>query len=210
MAAMDWLKILTACGVRSDRAASWAPVFDAEIKPGTFSAGGSELDDFLGQVLHESNMLSRLEENLNYTSAARIAAVWPTRFKDASDAEAFVRNPRGLANKVYGGRMGNHGPNDGWKYRGRGLIQVTGWLNYESVGKRLGLDLIADPDLLASPAIALRASIAWWEGNIPDHVMGNIRKVTQRVNGGTVGLEHREQLTQAADRADGRADGAVG
>lgn len=210
MAAMDWHKILTDCGVRADRATSWAPVFADEVKPGTFSAGPSELDDFLGQILHESAMLSRLEENLNYLSAARICAVWPTRFKDISDAEVFVANPRGLANRVYGGRMGNHAPNDGWRYRGRGLIMCTGWLNYDSVGRRLGLDLIADPELLATPAVALRASIAWWEGNIPDNVMGNVRRVTQRVNGGTVGLEHREKLTRAADLADGRADGALG
>lgn len=195
-----WADILTKCGVKPATAARWAPVFEAEIKPGTFSAGDAELDDFLGQVLHESGMLERIEEALTYTTAARIRAVWPTRFKEAGSADRFVRNPQGLANRVYGGRMGNTDLGDGWKFRGRGLLQVTGRDNYTALARVLGLDLVGNPDLLKQPAIALRASIAWWEGNVPDAVMGNIKRVTARVNGGTVGLDHRAEVTDKARR----------
>lgn len=187
----------------------WAPIFTAQVTPKTFSKGVAELPDFLGQVLHESAMLRRLVENLNYSSAERIAAVWPSRFPAPGDAEAFVRNPEGLANRVYGGRMGNIEPGDGWRYRGRGLIQITGRANYIATGRVVGMPLEKDPDLLADPAVALAASIAWWEGNIPDEVMGNVQKVTRRVNGGTAGMAHRAALTLAADASDGAVDGVV-
>ena len=201
MHGMDWLTILIRTGVRPDVATRWAPVFAAEIKPDTFSLGLAEVDDFLGQILHESAMLTRIEENLNYTSAARICAVWPSRFKTTDDAEQFVRNPIGLANRVYGFRMGNEEPGDGWRYRGRGLLQVTGRDNYRALGRVLGMPLEKDPDLLTRPDLALRASVAWWEGNIPDGVVGDIQRVTRRVNGGTVGLEHRAALSAKAKDA---------
>jgi putative chitinase len=85
-------------------------------------------------------------ENLNYTSAARIRAVWPSRFKTEAAAEPFVRQPQKLANKVYGGRLGNDGPDDGWMYRGRGLAQITGKDLYRRLSKLVGIDLVANPD----------------------------------------------------------------
>lgn len=91
-------------------------------------------------------------ENLNYTSASRIRAVWPTRFTLASAID-YVRQPQKLANKVYGGRLGNNRPNDGWLFRGRGPGQLTGRENYERMGRLLGVDLVGDPEL------ALRADI---------------------------------------------------
>ncbi len=201
--AQKWAEILRACGVRSATAARWAPVFAAEIQSGTFSAGDAELDEFLGQVLHECGMLERLEENLSYSSAERIRAVWPRRFPAVSDAAQFTRNARALANKVYGGRMGNTGPDDGWKYRGRGCIMVTGADNYRAVGRALGIDLLAKPDLLASPAVALRAAVAWWEGRIPDLITADdsIVAETKIVNGGTVGLPDRQKITALARAA---------
>jgi len=198
--AAEWNQILVACQVKPGTAARWAEIFASEIQPGTFSAGDSEIDDFLGQVLHESAMLERLEEGLNY-SADRLMAVWPRRFPTQSDALPYVRNPEALANRVYGGRLGNTEPEDGWRYRGRGLVQITGRDNYRATGQTLGIDLEADPDQLADPTIALRASIAWWEKNLPDSVMGNIAAVTKRVNGGTVGLEHRAEATGRAGDA---------
>lgn len=195
--ASHWNQILVQCQVKPLTAAKWAAVFAAEIQPGTFSAGDAEIDDFLGQVLHESGMLERLEENLSY-SAERMCQIWPTRFQSLARASPYARNPEALANKVYGGRLGNVEPGDGWKYRGRGLLQVTGRDNYAMVSKAVGLDLVSKPELLAQPAIALRASIAWWERRIPDDAMGNITRVTKLVNGGTIGLEHRKQVTDAA------------
>lgn len=91
-------------------------------------------------------------ENLNYTTAARIAAVWPKRFTVAS-AAPYVRQPQKLANKVYGGRLGNTAPNDGWTYRGRGPGQLTGRAHYEWFGRELGVDLVGNPDLALDPKI---------------------------------------------------------
>lgn len=194
---MYWQSILVGLGVRHATASRWDPVFKVECTPEKFSLGEAEIPDFLGQVLHESGHLERMEENLNY-SAERMCVIWPSRFPSVGAAAPFARNPEALANKVYGGRLGNTSPGDGWKYRGRGLLQVTGRDNYTAVGKAIGVDLVAKPELMATPAIALRASIAWWEKNVPDSVMGDIVRVSKRVNGGTIGLDERRKLTDAA------------
>lgn len=196
----DWLRILLACGVRATTATRWSEVFATVVTDTAFSAGDAELDDFLGQVLHESALLERIEEGLSY-SAERLMAVWPARFPTLADAQLYARNPEHLANKVYGGRLGNNTIGDGYKYRGRGLVQVTGRYNYRLVGKALGVDLEEHPELLSDPDIALAASIAWWEGKIPDSAMGDIVKVTKLVNGGVHGLEDRRKLSEAARRA---------
>jgi len=195
---MNWLTFITSLQVGAGTASLWAPVFDQHCKPEAFSLGYDELDDFVGQILHESTMLTRLEESLRYKSAERICAVWPRRFPTMAEATPFVNNPIALANKVYGGRMGNVNPDDGWDFRGRGLIQVTGRDNYAAVSKALGVDLVKEPQLMSKPEIALRSAIAWWEGNVPDHIMGDIVKVTKRVNGGTIGLAHRTEMTDKA------------
>ncbi len=195
---MNWLDRLDLLGVDEKTTVVWAPVFEAHCTPDKFSLGFDELDDFLGQVLHESTMLTRMEENLRYKSADRICEVWSSRFPTLSDAYPFVNNPQALANKVYGGRMGNVNPDDGWNYRGRGLIQVTGRDNYAAVSKVIGADLVTYPQLMSRPLTALQSAIAWWEGNVPDHIMGDIVKVTKRVNGGRTGLAHRTEMTDKA------------
>lgn len=179
-------------------AAKWAEVFSLNISNNTFSRE-DELDDFLGQILHESGMLESIEENLNYSTEG-LLKTWPSRFT-ADLAKQCARNPIKIAGIVYDNRMGNTKPGDGWKYRGRGLIQVTGKTNYEQVGKILGIDLVSNPDLLKDPTIALKSAIAWWEGNIPDSIIGDVVRVSKRVNGGTVGLAHRTSLTEKAGEA---------
>lgn len=196
--ASDWYRILVQCQVKPLTAAKWAGIFASEIRPGTFSAGDSEIDDFLGQILHESCLLEKLEEGLYYKTPGRLMQIWPTRFKSLAEEVPYLRNPEALANKVYGGRMGNVNKGDGWKFRGRALIQVTGRDNYKAIGRVLGLDLESKPELLATPTVALRSAIAWWEGAVPDSVMGDIVKVSKRVNGGTVGLAARKALTDEA------------
>lgn len=202
--ASDWNRILVACGVKPFIAATWCGIFADVIRDNTFSAGDSEIDDFLGQVLHESALLERLEEGLYYKTPGRLMAIWPSRFKSLADELPFLRNPEALANKVYGGRMGNINPGDGWRNRGSGLIQVTGADNLRALQKATGIPVYDHPELLRTPtAAALQVVIAWWEGSVPDSVMGDIVKVTKRVNGGVVGLADRRRRTDEAREALG-------
>jgi putative chitinase len=200
MSADEWRLVLIQCGVKVITATPWADVFADVVKENTFSRGIDEIDDFLGQVLHESAGLTRLEENLSY-SAERLCKVWPSRFPTLADARPYERNPQALANFVYGGRMGNTSPDDGWRYRGRGPIQLTGKDNYAFVGNLIGQDLVGVPDLMMQPRYALEATIAWWEQRVPDSMIGDVEKVTKRVNGGLIGLADREALAEAAREA---------
>lgn len=198
--AADWYRILVASQVKPLVAAEWSTVFAEVVMPGSFSLGDQEIDDFLGQVLHESCGLTRLSENLNY-SAERLCVIWPSRFPTLESAQPFARNPEALANKVYGKRMGNARPGDGWRYRGRGPIQLTGYENYLIVGDLIGQDLTVVPELMEQPRYALDATIAWWEDRIPDYMIGDPERVSRRVNGGLIGLAEREELTEHARRA---------
>lgn len=109
----------------------------------------------LATTYHETGRtMLPIVENLNYRSAARIRDVWPSRFPTVASAAPYVGNPRALANKVYGGRMGNVGADDGWTYRGRGDAMITGRDNYARAGKALGVDLVAHPELAERPDIS--------------------------------------------------------
>jgi len=198
--ASDWHHILMQCGVGMATSLEWALVFAAVIGEESFSFGAEELDDFLGQLLHESDGLRRMVESLDY-SAERLCLVWPKRFPMISDAKPYEHNSEALANKVYGGRMGNTEPGDGWRYRGRSPIQITGKANYEFVGKLMGQDLVTLPGLLEQPHFALEACVHWWEDRIPDSAIGDIEKVTRFVNGGIIGLADRDRLTGLARKA---------
>lgn len=105
----------------------------------------------LATAFHETGgRMQPIEENLNYTTAAQIKKTWPSRFSTVAAAQPYVRNPQALANKVYGGRMGNIRPNDGWLYRGRALAQITGKDNYKKYG------LGDNPDAALEMATAIR------------------------------------------------------
>lgn len=119
---------------------------------------------FMAQISVESGGLRIVEENLRY-SASRLCAVWPKRFPTLNAAEPYANNPQALANKVYGGRMGNEKAGDGWRYRGRGPKQITGRDNYRAIGREMGLDLEGDPDLLLEPKNGVLAAIAFWDMN---------------------------------------------
>ncbi len=196
----EWRDVLLHCGVKAITAVPWARVFADVVKDTSFNKGLDEVDDFLGQVLHESAELTQFEEHLSY-SAERLVQIWPTRFPTLADARPYARNPEALANRVYGGRMGNVELGDGWRFRGRGPIQLTGRANYAFVGDLVGQDLTVLPELMAQPRYALEATIAWWERRIPDEMIGDPEKVTQRVNGGLIGLADREQLASLAKQA---------
>jgi putative chitinase len=109
----------------------------------------------LATAQHESNFRP-ITENLTYTSAARLMQVWPSRFPTVESAKPYVKSAQKLANLVYGGRMGNDEKNDGWTYRGRGFVQLTGYANYEKFNKLIGESLSAHPDLAQRPEYAAR------------------------------------------------------
>jgi putative chitinase len=128
---------------------------------------------FIGQCGHESADFTRLVENMNY-SADGLANTWPTRYSNGTKnaagrwlpnslANLLQRNPPAIANNVYANRMGNgsEASGDGWRYRGRGLIQLTGLANIAEASRELGVDYVQNPALLEEPVHAARAS-AWW------------------------------------------------
>ena len=109
----------------------------------------------LATVHHETGRKFRpIEENLNYVSGSRIKAVWPTRFAAVNEASEYVHNPEALANKVYGRRLGNTAIGDGWHYRGRGYVQITGRANYKKLGDLVNADLVQNPDRALEPLLA--------------------------------------------------------
>lgn len=197
ISATQWMQVFTACGVRRETAAAWAPLWERHVQPDRFSLGAREIDDFVGQVLHETARLEHLVENLNY-NPQRLMAVWPKRFPSLQVATPLAWNPQGLANSVYGGRMGNTAPNDGWKYRGRGIPMCTGKDNYALLQKLTALPLLDQPELLEQPAVALRCGVLWWEGRVPDSAIDSIERTTRAVQGGQLALDDRKWLTTKA------------
>lgn len=154
---------------------------------------------FMAQLLHESAGFRQLEEGLNY-SAAGLMKTWPSRF-DSATAQAYQRQPERIANRAYADRNGN-GPEasgDGWRYRGRGLIQLTGRLNYRRAGLDLGIPLVEQPALAADPKHAsLIAAWFWQTAKLnPLADSDQLEAITRRINGGLNGLEDRAKyLTQ--------------
>jgi putative chitinase len=157
---------------------------------------------FIGQCMHESGNFKLLEENLNYSAKALIAT-WPSRFPTEEMANQYARNPEKIANKVYGGRMGNadESSGEGWRYRGRGIKQLTGKENYERCGSGLGVDLVGNPDLLLDPKYAaLSAGWFWNKHNLNDLAdKADIETMTKRINGGLLGLDARKAAIAKAE-----------
>jgi putative chitinase len=154
------------------------------------------LAHFLSQCSHESGGFKATQENLNY-SADGLKKIFPKYFP-GNLAESYARNPEKIASKVYGGRMGNGGEEtkEGYKFRGRGYIQLTGKENYTSFSKSIGEDTVTNPDLVATK-YAL-ASAAWFFSKNGLNTIADkgaddatVTAVTKRVNGGTIGLSER-------------------
>jgi putative chitinase len=149
---------------------------------------------FLSQIAHESAGFSATRENLNY-SAEALMRVWPSRFNAGNVAE-YARNPQKIANKAYCDRMGN-GPessDDGWKYRGKGLIQLTGKDNYQRFSDATGVDAVENPELLAEPELAALSAGWFWSTNGLNALADakDVVGMTKRINGGTHGLDDRQ------------------
>lgn len=148
---------------------------------------------FMAQLEHESN-LKPISENLNY-SAVGLTTIFKKYFPNIASTNGYVRSPEKIANKVYANRMGNgdEESGDGWKYRGRGFIQITGKDNYKLLSKATGIDFVNDPDKLLNEADAMISALWYWTkigGNsLADK--GDIKEITRRINGGYNGLSDR-------------------
>jgi putative chitinase len=150
---------------------------------------------FVAQCAHESANFTALRENLNYR-AESLMKTWPRRFPTLAEAQQYARNPEKIANKVYADRMGN-GPEstgDGWRYLGRGLIQLTGKENYSWFGASIG---VTDPqelvEFLGTFEGAVQSACWFWETNELNQWAdkGDMKTLTKRINGGTIGLADR-------------------
>ena len=149
---------------------------------------------FIGQASHESGNFKTLNENLNYR-AETLMRVWPKRFPTLEFAKQYEKNPKKIANSVYSNRMGNRdeASGDGYRFRGRGLFQLTGHSNYFHAGKALGEDFVMNPDLVATPRYAtLTAAFFWQTHKLNDYADArDYVTMTKRINGGTIGLQDR-------------------
>lgn len=204
----DDLAALT--GRPSNEVAPWLGPIEAAMAEFQINTPAREAA-FLAQTVHESDGLRVMAEDLSY-SAARLPVVWPRHFYLAPeepdgrlDANLFEHHPEALANVVYANRMGN-GPEssgDGWRYRGRGLIQLTGRTLYTEAGAALQLDLVNDPDALLQPVAAARVAGWYWQrinGNaLADPATPqSFEQLTVAINGAALDQAHREQLWKQA------------
>ncbi|MES3020070.1 MAG: lytic enzyme [Pseudomonadota bacterium] len=192
---LDQIAALAPC-VRvgySDAFGAGQPVFDRY----GISASPLRVAHFMAQVLHESAALTRQYENLNY-SAKRLSVVWPSRFLPTGplDPAQYANNPQKLANEVYGGRMGNDGPDDGYVFRGRGLLQLTGKANYAKATANLRKaapcvpDFCAEPDAVLDAPWCLAVAAAAWHAMECNALADadRLADITKRINGGTDGV----------------------
>jgi len=162
------------------------------------------ISHFLSQINYESNYMKSIEENLNY-SAERLLKVFPKYFKNIYEANEFAYNREKIANRVYANRIGNgdEQSGDGWRYRGRGLLQLTGKNNYLEFSKWYNDSkiFVDSPDLLLQPQFAVLSAFFYWDTHkLNDYIVNNANqaivceKLTKEINGGLHGLNDRYML----------------
>lgn len=148
---------------------------------------------FVSQLAHESGSFNRVEENLNYSEQG-LRRVFGKYFRTRNPS-IYARQPEKIANVVYANRIGNSNVSsgDGWRYRGRGLIQLTGKANYIQAGKALGVDLIKNPDWLTTAEGATMSAAWFWDMRSLNELADkqHFRTITRRINGGLNGLDDR-------------------
>lgn len=150
---------------------------------------------FIGEYSYESEHFTKLEENLNYRPET-LHQLWPKRFPTLEFAQGYAHQPERIANFIYSNRMGNRTPEsgDGYRFRGRGLPQLTGHDLYWHFGQYIGEDLVANPDLVATPKYAAMAGGWYWKTHNLSHYADqeDWKKVTEIINGGDFGLDQRK------------------
>jgi len=156
---------------------------------------------FIGQCGHECGNFTKLQEGLSY-SIQGLMKTWPKRFPNTDIAQKYARNEKALANFVYANRMGNRdeASGDGYRFRGRGCVQLTGSDAYFHAGKALGVDFWANPDLVATPQYAALTAGWFWDtrkcNNLAD--ASNWLALTKKINGGILGYDERVKHTEQA------------
>ena len=191
--------LLRALGAGNSAAELYAPLYE-EACPQWGITSGRDVAAFLANCAHESARFSAVEENLNY-SANALVRLWPKRVSPWL-AQQIARQPEQIANVVYANRMGNgdSASGDGWTYRGRGLIQITGRDNYRALAKAWGANVEISPHLVATPEGAVVSACWFWTSHGCDDLAnaGQWDQLRRVVNGGTNGLDDVLRLTDAA------------
>lgn len=162
---------------------------------------------FIGQCGHECGNFRILEENLNYR-AETLMKLWKSRFPTIEIANEYAKNPKKIANKVYANRMGNRDESsgDGYRFRGRGCIQLTGHANYFHAGQACGEDFVMQPDLVATPRYAAMTAGWFWDTHKLNQYADrqDFLMMTKKINGGTIGLDDRiRHINHALDILNG-------
>ena len=196
------IEMLKEMGVSDGDAAQYIPHLEEALPRHGIAESRLRLAHFFAQVLHESGCMRFDMENMNYSSDA-LQKVFGKYFPTKEEADAYARKPEKIANRVYANRMGNgdEASGDGWRYRGRGLIQLTGRANYKAFAEWIGnAHLMDEPDLVCTE-YAVHSAVFFWVTNDlnrfadRDDVVG----LTKRINGGVNGLAHRRELLNKAN-----------
>lgn len=203
-------KLLVTCLPKCMEPDAWAVALLPAMERYSIIDDPNDVAAFLAQLAVESLELNRVQENLHYRGE-RLMAVWPKRFPTLAIANDYASNPEKLANFVYANRMGNGSPEsgDGYRFRGRGPIQLTGKTNYIVTGDALGLPLFKKPQLVVEKPVGALVAARYWNVNklsllsedLPDdNDNADFVTITRRINGGEHGLAQRRQY-HAAFRA---------